>query len=51
MNQITILDLIKNELKKDSAPLFVDLTKAPFRLTRDFFFVISRRFHRDRIIL
>jgi hypothetical protein len=51
MNQITILDLIKNELKKDSAPLFVDLTKSSFRLTRDFFFVISRRFHRDRIIL
>jgi hypothetical protein len=51
MSQVAILDRIKEELKTDSSLLFVNLTHVGFRLTRDFFFVISQRFHRDRIIL
>ena len=49
--QISVLSLIKTELKKDAGILYIDLTDTAFPLSRDFFFVLSRRFHSDEIIL
>ncbi len=49
--QISVLSLIKTELKKDAGILYIDLTETSFPLSRDFFFVLSRRFHSDEIIL
>lgn len=49
--QIAVLSLIKEEKKAKSGILYIDLTETSFPLTRDFFFVLSRRFHADEIIL
>lgn len=49
--QIAVLTLIKEEKKTQSGILYIDLTETGFPLTRDFFFVLSRRFHSDEIIL
>ncbi len=49
--QISVLSLIKAELAKHTGILYIDLTETGFPLSRDFFFVLSRRFHSDEIIL
>lgn len=49
--QVWVLSLIKTERKKHSWILYIDLTEVSFPLSRDFFFVLSKRFHKDEIIL
>jgi len=49
--QVSVLSLIKEEKKKHTWVFYVDLTETTFPLSRDFFFVLSRRFHSDEIIL
>lgn len=49
--QISVLALIKEEKKKHTGILYVDMSDASFPLSRDFFFVLSKRFHSDEIML
>lgn len=49
--QVSVLSLIKEEKKKNSWVLYIDLSEVSFTLSRDFFFVLSRRFHKDEIVL
>lgn len=49
--QISVLSRIKEERKKHSGILYVDISETSFPLSRDFFFVLSKRFHSDEIVL
>lgn len=49
--QVSVLTLIKTERKKHTWILYVDLTETGFPLSRDFFYVLSKRFHSDEITL
>lgn len=49
--QVSVLSLLKEEKKKHTWILYVDLSEVSFPLSRDFFFVLSKRFHSDEIIL
>jgi hypothetical protein len=49
--QMSVLARIKAEQKKQSGVLYVDLTEISFSLSRDFFFVLSRRFRRDEVVI
>jgi hypothetical protein len=49
LNQIEALRRIKKEKDKVSGILLIDFTQASFPLTRDVFFVLSERFHKDDI--
>lgn len=49
--QTSVLSLIKAEQKKTTSILYVDLTDVSFQLSRDFFFVLSKRFHNDEIMI
>lgn len=51
VQQMSVLGQIKSEKKKHSGVLYVDLTDISFPISRDFLFVLSRRFHRDEIVL
>lgn len=50
-SQVEAIRLIKSFQKDATKPLHIDLTEASFSLSRDFFFVLSKRFHTDEIIL
>ena len=50
-SQVEAIRLIKSFQKDATSPLHIDLTEASFSLSRDFFFVLSKRFHTDEIIL
>jgi hypothetical protein len=49
--QVGVLSLIKEEQKKSSGILYIDLSETSFPLSRDFLFVLSKRFHADEIML
>ena len=49
--QTSVLSLIKSEQKKHTGILYIDLTEVSFPLSRDFFFVLSKRFHADEIMI
>lgn len=49
--QVSVLSLIKQEQKKSPGMLYIDLSETSFPLSRDFFFVLSKRFHADEIML
>jgi hypothetical protein len=49
--QISVLNQIKSEKKKSNGVLYVDVTDISFPLSRDFLFVLSRRFHKDELVL
>lgn len=51
ISQVTALKLIANEHKVHRWVLQIDLSAASFPITRDFLFVLIKRFHSDSLIL
>lgn len=49
--QVSAISLIKKTKKETPGVLYIDLTDVWFPLSRDFFFVLNRRFHADEILL
>ncbi len=49
--QVSVLSLIKEERKKYTGTIYIDLTEVAFPLSRDFFFVLAKRFHSDEIVI
>lgn len=51
LTQIQALNLIASEYKLHRGLLVIDFSHAGFRLTRDFLFVLVKRFHSDSFSL
>lgn len=51
LNQIEAVRRIKSEKENNPGLLVVDLSNVSFPLSRDLFFVLAKRFHKDDIKL
>lgn len=51
LSQVAALNLIASEYKTHHGMLSIDFSLAGFRITRDFLFVLIKRFHSDSLVL